>query len=66
MRSAFSRTFCVLVVVLLAALMFGFFGAVGTGLQAHVSADLTEMLPYIITIIMMIFVVVRRRRKERL
>ena len=44
----------------------GFFGAVGTGLQAYISADLTEMLPYIITIIMMIFVVVRRRRKERL
>ncbi len=52
--------------VLLAALMFGFFGAIGTGLQAYISADLTEMLPYLITIIMMIFVVLRRRRKEKL
>ncbi len=49
----------------LAALMFGFFGALGTCLQAHISPDLTAAIPYVITIVMMVFVVLRSRRKGR-
>ena len=50
----------------LAALMFGFFGALGTHLQSYISSDLTAIIPYAITIIMMIYVVVRTQRKHRL
>ena len=48
----------------LAALMFGFFDAIGTRLQDYVSSDLTAMIPYIITILMMIYVVVRQNRRR--
>lgn len=47
----------------LAALMFGYFDAVGIRLQRYVSADLTSMIPYLITVLMMIYVVVSRRRR---
>lgn len=47
----------------LAALMFGFFEAIGLRLQGYISADLTNTIPYLITIIMMVYVVVRKRRK---
>ncbi len=50
----------------LAALMFGFFGALGTCLQAYISPDLTAAIPYIITIIMMVYVVLRSQRRRRL
>ncbi len=50
----------------LAALMFGFFGALGTCLQGHISPDLTAAIPYAITIIMMVYVVVRSRQKQKL
>ena len=49
----------------LAALMFGFFDAVGLRLQDYVSSDLTNMIPYVITVIMMIYVVVAATRKRR-
>ena len=49
----------------LAALMFGFFEAIGLRLQETVSADLTATIPYIITIVMMVYVVVRKQRKKR-
>lgn len=48
----------------LAALMFGFFDAVGLRLQSYVSSDLTAMIPYAITVIMMIYVVVRANRRR--
>ncbi len=48
----------------LAALMFGFFDAVGLRLQAYVSSDLTSIIPYTITIIMMTYVVVNTRKKR--
>ena len=48
----------------LAALMFGFFDAVGLRLQDHVSSDLTGIIPYAITVIMMIYVVVRSNRRR--
>lgn len=48
-----------------AALMFGFFDAMGLRLQAYVSSDLTNIIPYVITIVMMVYVVVRGRRKRR-
>ncbi len=48
----------------LAALMFGFFDAIGMRLQAYVSSELTQMIPYIITILMMIYVVVRANRRH--
>ena len=49
----------------LAALMFGFFDAIGMRLQAYVSSELTQMIPYIITILMMIYVVVRANNRRR-
>lgn len=49
----------------LAALMFGFFDAVGLRLQSYVSPDLTAIIPYAITVIMMIYVVVRANRRRR-
>lgn len=48
-----------------AALMFGFFDAMGLRLQAYVSSDLTNIIPYVITIVMMVYVVVRGQRKHR-
>lgn len=49
----------------LAALMFGFFDAIGLRLQDYVSSDLTGIIPYAITIIMMVYVVVRAQRRRR-
>ena len=49
----------------LAALMFGFFDAIGLRLQKYLSADLTNTIPYIITIGMMVYVVVRSQKKRR-
>ncbi len=50
----------------LAALMFGFFDALGYRLQAYgISANLTGMIPYIITVCMMVYVVVRSGRKKK-
>ncbi len=51
--------------VYLAALMFGFFDAVGLRLQSHVSSDLTAIIPYAITIIMMVYVVMRANRRKK-
>lgn len=49
----------------LAALMFGFFDALGYRLQEyHISANLTSMIPYLITVAMMVYVVVRSNRKK--
>ena len=48
-----------------AALMFGFFDAMGLRLQAYISSDLTNIIPYVITIVMMVYVVVRGQRKRR-
>lgn len=48
----------------LAALMFGFFDAIGLRLQDHISSDLTNTIPYIITIVMTVYVVVRSQRKK--
>lgn len=51
----------------LAALMFGFFDALGLQLQGVISPDLTQAIPYVITIIMMVYVVVSgQRRRERI
>lgn len=47
-----------------AALMFGFFDAMGLRLQDYVSSDLTGIIPYAITIVMMIYVVVRSRKRK--
>lgn len=49
----------------LAALMFGFFDAIGLRLQDYISSDLTNIIPYVITIIMMVYVVVRAQQKKR-
>jgi simple sugar transport system permease protein len=49
----------------IAALMFGFFEAIGLRLQGYVSSDLTNTIPYIITIVMMAWVVVRKQAKKR-
>ena len=49
----------------LAALMFGFFEAIGLRLQSKVSADLTNAIPYVITIVMMVYVVVRKQMRKR-
>ena len=51
----------------LAALMFGFFDAIGLRLQEYLSADLTNLIPYVITVVMMVYVVVRvqQRKKHR-
>ena len=48
----------------IAALMFGFFDALGLRLQSYVSSDLTTMIPYLITIIMMVYVVVSKQKKR--
>lgn len=50
--------------IYLAALMFGFFDAIGLRLQDYISSDLTGIIPYAITIIMMVYVVVRQQRKK--
>lgn len=49
----------------LAALMFGFFDAMGLRLQSVISSDLTSAIPYGITIIMMVYVVVSKERKKK-
>lgn len=52
----------------LAALMFGFFDALGYRLQDYnINANLTSTIPYVITVVMMVYVVVhsQRRRKQR-
>ena len=49
----------------LAALMFGFFEAIGLRLQGYVSSDLTNTIPYIITIVMMVYVVVRKQQRKK-
>ena len=52
--------------VYLAALMFGFFDALGYRLQEYnISADLTAIIPYVITVIMMVYVVVRGNQKKK-
>ena len=49
----------------LAALMFGFFDALGYRLQEyHISANLTSMIPYVITVCMMVYVVVRSNKRK--
>ena len=49
----------------LAALMFGFFDALGYRLQDYnISANLTSMIPYVITVCMMVYVVTRSNRKK--
>ena len=49
----------------LAALMFGFFDALGYRLQEYnISANLTSMIPYVITVCMMVYVVVRSNKKK--
>lgn len=49
----------------LAALMFGFFDALGYRLQNYnINANLTSMIPYVITVVMMIYVVVRSQRRK--
>lgn len=53
--------------VYLAALMFGFFDALGYRLQEYnISADLTAIIPYVITVVMMVYVVVRSNRKKKI
>ena len=52
-------------VAYVAALMFGFFDAMGLRLQAYISSDLTNIIPYVITIVMMVYVVVRGQRKKK-
>lgn len=50
----------------LAALMFGFFDALGYRLQDyHMNANLTSMIPYVITVVMMVYVVVRSQQKKK-
>ena len=49
----------------LAALMFGFFDALGYRLQGVISSDLTATIPYLITVVMMVYVVVRSRRLRK-
>lgn len=49
----------------LAALMFGFFDAMGLRLQKYISPELTGMIPYIITVVMMVYVVVRAQKKKQ-
>ncbi len=52
--------------VYLAALMFGFFDALGYRLQEYnISADLTAIIPYVITVVMMVYVVVRSNQKKK-
>ena len=50
----------------LAALMFDFFDALGYRLQDyHINANLTSMIPYVITVVMMVYVVVRSQKKKQ-
>ena len=49
----------------IAALMFGFFDALGLRLQSYVNSDLTGTIPYLITIIMMVYVVVRKQQRKK-
>lgn len=50
----------------LAALMFGFFDALGFRLQSYgINSNLTAMIPYVITVVMMVYVVVRSQRRKR-
>lgn len=52
--------------VYMAALMFGFFDALGYRLQDYdISSNLTSMIPYVITVVMMVYVVVRGNRKKK-
>ena len=52
--------------VYLAALMFGFFDALGYRLQEYnISPDLTAIIPYVITVVMMVYVVVMSNRKKK-
>lgn len=52
--------------VYLAALMFGFFDALGYRLQEYeISANLTAMIPYVITVVMMVYVVMRSNRRKK-
>lgn len=52
--------------VYLAALMFGFFDALGYRFQEYnISSDLTAIIPYVITVVMMVFVVVRGNQKKK-
>lgn len=49
----------------LAALMFGFFDALGFRLQEYnINSNLTAMIPYVITVAMMVYVVVRSQRRK--
>lgn len=49
-----------------AALMFGFFDALGYRLQEYgISANLTSMIPYVITVCMMVYVVVRKSKQAK-
>lgn len=49
----------------LAALMFGFFDALGYRLQEfNINSNLTSMIPYVITVAMMVYVVVRSNRRK--
>lgn len=49
----------------LASLMFGFFDALGYRLQEYdISAHLTSMIPYVITVAMMVYVVIRSNRRR--
>ena len=53
--------------VYLAALMFGFFDALGYRLQDYgINSNLTAMIPYLITVVMMVYVVLKSQRKKRL
>jgi simple sugar transport system permease protein len=49
----------------LAALMFGFFDAIGLRLQSYISSDLTGTIPYLITIIMLVYLVMRTQWKKK-
>ena len=50
----------------LAALMFGFFDALGYRLQDYnINENLTSTIPYVITVVMMVYVVVRSQRRQK-
>lgn len=50
----------------LAALMFGFFDALGYRMQDYgINGNLTSMIPYVITVVMMVYVVVRSNQKRK-
>ncbi|MCL2496739.1 MAG: ABC transporter permease [Clostridiales bacterium] len=50
--------------VFLAALLFGFFEALGLRLQRYIPSDLTKMAPYLATVLMMVAVVRVRKHKK--